>query len=167
MSDFDSLIEDAENFQEEDVDDYFVVDQKVTATKKRAADDDEDHDSHPKSSFGKKAKAPGCLADYFLDTAQPFPQNDQLSSIKSSTEQKNVYSPDNAFVNRNNSQHSDDGDKTVEVVGPLCFCGAGTISKTTLKEGQNKNRMFWVRKSCNRFAQLYPLKIISFIYLLN
>ena len=142
MGDFDDLIDDAENFHgeelaEEDVDDYFVAEHKIAVTaKKRAVDDENDDNCHSASSIGKKAKIPGCLADYFIDTAEPFQSNGQQSSNTSSIEQKVVYTADSAITKQNAS--------------PLCFCGISSMSKTTLKEGQNKNRMFWVRISPHR-----------------
>ena len=147
MGDFDDLVDDAENFrgEEEDVDDYFVAEHKVAITTKKRSVDDENDDSHSAPSIGKKAKPPGCLADYFIDTAEPFQSNGQLSSSTSSIEQKVVYTADPAFTDQNSSKDSDDGEKR-----PQCFCGLSSMSKTTLKEGPNKNRMFWVRISPHR-----------------
>ena len=156
MGDFDDLIDDAENFHgeelaEEDVDDYFVAEHKIAVTaKKRAVDDENDDNCHSASSIGKKAKIPGCLADYFIDTAEPFQSNGQQSSNTSSIEQKVVYTADSAITKQNASQNSDDDGINFGEKRPLCFCGISSMSKTTLKEGQNKNRMFWVRISPHR-----------------
>lgn len=129
MSDFDHLIEDAENFQdEEDVDDDFVTEyNNEVNNKKRASVDVE-------SVAVKKAKPPGYLADYFVDnpvSSVPKPND----SVKGNFSQ--------SIDNRSNEGNSQPTEPASEQ-GPNCMCGIGSVSKTTLKEGPNKNRMFWV-----------------------
>ena len=108
MSDFDDLIGDAENFQEEEeADDYFIAEYNAAAvvqTKKRALDDKDD-DNNADSLAEKKVKPPGCLADYFNNTNEPFPQNDHLkTSNTSSTKLNNTSTTVSAPANQNSSQ---------------------------------------------------------------
>lgn len=133
MCDFDNLLEDAENFQEEeDVDDDFVAEFNQVNNKKRALVDVDSIDV-------KKAKAPGYLADYFVDTVESV-------NPKASASGKGSYSD---FSNkREGSSQPSDNEVLASEKGPNCMCGIGSVSKTTLKEGPNKNRMFWVSLGC-------------------
>ena len=133
MGDFDSLIADAENFQEEeDVDDDFVAEYNNDINnRKRAPEVVENVDSI------KKMKTPACLADYFIETAE----SGGTKSVKHNINNAQPYS---ARENGTES-HSTNQDASVNTAGPNCMCGISTISKTTLKEGPNKNRTFWVR----------------------
>ena len=133
MADFDSLLEDAENFQEEeDVDDDFAAEyNNEMNSKKRAADEE-----MPSESV-KKMKTPACLADYFIETVKP-------ESAKSDTHNVNNAQP-YTVVEKNVEARSINQDASADIAGPNCMCGISTVSKTTLKEGPNKNRTFWVR----------------------
>ena len=133
MADFDSLIEDAENFQEEeDVDDDFAAEyNNEMNSKKRAADVDTQLDNI------KKIKTPACLADYFVETVKPESTKSDARSINNSQ----PYS----VTERNLASRSTSQDASGDTTGPNCMCGISAISKTTLKEGPNKNRTFWVR----------------------
>ena len=133
MADFDSLIDDAENFQEEeDVDDDFAAEyNNEMNNKKRAAD----IDTQPESI--KKMKTPACLADYFVETVKP-------ESTKSDAHNVNNAQP-YLVADKNVESRSINQDTSVDTAGPNCMCGISTVSKTTLKEGPNKNRTFWVR----------------------
>jgi hypothetical protein len=132
MSDFDHLIEDAENFQEEeDVDDDFVTEYNNDVNNKKRPSVDVD------SVAVKKVKTPGYLADYFVDAPVSFdPKPNDL--VKGNAN----HISDNRS-NEGNSQPSE-RDAPASEKGPNCICGIGSVSKTTLKEGPNKNRMFWV-----------------------
>lgn len=132
MSDFDHLIEDAENFQEEeDVDDDFVAEYNNEVNNKKRASVEVD------SVAVKKAKPPGYLADYFVDTPQSFAPKPN-DSVKGNYSQFSE--------NRSNEGNSQPVEREAppSEKGPNCMCGIGSVSKTTLKEGPNKNRMFWV-----------------------
>jgi hypothetical protein len=135
MSDFDHLIEDAENFQEEeDVDDDFVTEYNNDVNNKKRLSVEVD------SVAVKKVKTPGYLADYFLDTPESFAPKPNDSAKGNSGQFSDGRS------NEGNSQPSE-RDGPASEKGPDCMCGIGSVSKTTLKEGPNKNRMFWVSLS--------------------
>ena len=143
MCDFDDLINDAENYEnEEEADDYFIAEYNAAAQTKKRTLDDANNSYDSQSAAEKKVKAPGCLADYFVDTNEPFPQNEPKTSNTSSERQNNA----SAATSASDYQKSSQDDAVVEEKGPLCQCGISSMSKTTLKEGPNKNRKFWVRQ---------------------
>ena len=85
----------------------------------------------------KKMKTPACLADYFVETVKP-------ESTKSDAHNVNNAQP-YTVVEKNVESRSINQDASADIAGPNCMCGISTVSKTTLKEGPNKNRTFWVR----------------------
>lgn len=168
MADFDDLINDAENFEndyndEPDIPDEFLQ-EKVIESKKRVLENDQSHSNET----DKRVKPAGCLADYFVNNNQS-PSNDNGSkTVKNSNQQSNYSNQQSNYSNQqsnntnqqskgnhDNSQQSNYGTNTntsvnnnesatVEEKGPLCACGMKSVSKTTFKEGPNKDRKFWI-----------------------
>ena len=162
MCDFDDLLNDAENFQaeEENYDDYDggyeetvpehkAATEKVAvaavANKKRTLN--EENDFVPDAADVKKTKPPACFADYFVNTSEPF-KNDSKAANKPSESYSSDRISDKNSSSQSGSQNSND-DNAVEEKGPPCKCGIPSQSKTTLKEGPNKNRKFWVSYCLN------------------
>jgi hypothetical protein len=156
MSDFDDLLADAENFQEEeDFSGYddFAADSSENQSKKRTLVVAKDATNLDRDNpVEKRIKTNGCLADYFIDSDKPA--TDTGNRATTSVTENNNYSQKGGN-SHNYSQNApklgrertvvNNNSIVVEEKGPMCMCGISSISKTTLKEGPNKNRKFWVR----------------------
>jgi ribosomal protein S17E len=134
MSDFNDLVDDAENFaDEENVDDYYPAEFSSAANNNKRANDDEVQLS------SKRIKPPAHLADYFSETSESR-QEKALNLEEKMKASENSYAQNNHGRSQPTNENLSGQSK-----GPNCLCGIGSVSKTTLKEGPNKNRMFWVR----------------------
>ena len=135
MSDFNDLVDDAENFEEEEnVDDYYPAEFSIAASSNKRANDDDY--SQPNN---KKAKQVAHLAYYFSDTIESRHEKESKFEEKKMNSSETSYNQNNYGV----SQSTDDKNSN-QSRGPNCLCGSVSVSKTTLKEGPNKNRLFWV-----------------------
>lgn len=145
MSEFNDLVDDAENFaDEENVDDNYPAEFSSASNNNKRANDDEVQLS------SKRVKPPAHLADYFAEipeSRQEKAQNLEEENMKASV---NSY----AQTNHGGSQSTNEN-PSFQSKGPNCLCGIGSVSKTTLKEGPNKNRMFWVRPVKTRATVIY------------
>lgn len=135
MSDFNDLVDDAENFaDEENVDDYYPAEFRSAANKNKRANDDDVQLS------SKRIKPPAHLADYFSEISES--RQEKAPNL----EEEKMKASENSYAQNNygGSQPTNENHSS-QSKGPNCLCGIGSVSKTTLKEGPNKNRMFWVR----------------------
>jgi hypothetical protein len=139
MSDFD-LLNDAENFEDEceepDVPDDFLP--KEIESKKRVLDNDNSSESNRNTGNDKRVKPAGCLSDYFVDN------NVSQLTQKSSQGGNNDFTKQSDYGANKNGNGNTSENTMVEEKGPLCACGTSSISKTTFKDGPNKDRKFWV-----------------------
>jgi hypothetical protein len=140
MSDFD-LLNDAENFEDEyeepDIPDDFLEPKEIES-KKRVFDNDNSNESSD-----KRVKPASCLADYFVDNnLSQLTQSTDNSSKKSSQGGNDDFTKQSNYGTDKNANSNAGGDTKEK--GPLCSCGTSSTSKTTLKDGPNKDRKFWV-----------------------
>ena len=134
MSDFNDLVDDAENFaEEENVDDYYPAEFSSAASNNKRANEDDVESSN------KRTKPVTHLADYFSETLES--RQEKVPNLK---ENKMKASETSYTQNNYGVSQSTDESNPIQSKGPNCLCGIVSVSKTTLKEGPNKNRLFWV-----------------------
>ena len=135
MSDFNDLVDDAENFAEEDnVDDYYPAEFSIASDNNKRANDDNFQPSN------KRTKPVTHLADYFSESS-----NTRDVKVPDFEEKKIKASEISYNQNNYGVSLTTDENNSSKSTGPNCLCGIVSVSKTTLKEGPNKNRLFWVR----------------------